>query len=42
MKPGEERLCGECESQLTMLEDMPDTCVLCELGKGFQCARHAS
>ena len=39
MKPGEERLCGQCESQLSMTENIPDTCVLCELGKGFQCTR---
>ena len=41
MKPGEERLCGECASQLTMSADMGDTCVFCDLGKGFQCGRHA-
>jgi NADH dehydrogenase/NADH:ubiquinone oxidoreductase subunit G len=41
MKPGEERLCGQCESQLTMNERFNDTCVQCELGKGFQCTRHA-
>jgi NADH dehydrogenase/NADH:ubiquinone oxidoreductase subunit G len=38
MKPGEEHLCGGCESQLTMNERFPDTCVNCELGKGFHCA----
>ena len=41
MKPGEERLCGKCESKLTMAETMPGACVWCELGKGFQCARYA-
>ena len=41
MKPGEERLCGKCESKLTMSETMPGACVWCELGKGFQCARYA-
>jgi len=40
MKPGEEYLCGGCESQLSMNVAMPDTCVFCELGKGFQCSRH--
>lgn len=39
MKSGEERLCAQCESQLTMAENIPDTCVMCELGKGFQCSR---
>jgi len=39
MKPGEEYLCGQCESQLTMNADFPDTCVFCDLGKGFQCER---
>jgi bidirectional [NiFe] hydrogenase diaphorase subunit len=41
MKPGQERLCGRCESQLSMSENLPGACVRCELGKGFQCARHA-
>jgi len=40
MKPGEERLCGQCESQLLTTLEMPDTCVLCDLGRGFACARH--
>jgi len=35
----EPRICGLCESQLTMVENIPDTCVWCELGRGFQCAR---
>jgi NADH dehydrogenase/NADH:ubiquinone oxidoreductase subunit G len=38
-RPGEERLCGQCASQLTMAENLPDTCVACELGKGFHCSR---
>ncbi len=37
MKPGEERLCGLCESQLSMNQDFADTCVQCELGNGFRC-----
>jgi bidirectional [NiFe] hydrogenase diaphorase subunit len=39
MKPGEEYFCGQCESQLSMNADFPDTCVYCDLGKGFQCER---
>jgi len=39
MKPGEEYLCGKCRSQLTMNEESPATCVQCDLGKGFGCAR---
>jgi len=41
MKPGEERLCGKCESQLSMAQQMPDSCVWCKLGEGFQCGRYA-
>jgi len=40
MKPGEEQLCGYCESQLLITEETKDTCMWCELGKGFQCSRH--
>ena len=39
MKPGEEYFCGKCESQLSMNEDFSDTCVQCNLGKGFGCTR---
>jgi len=42
MKPGEEHLCGQCESQLSMTRDIEDTCVMCDLGKGFQCTRHTA
>lgn len=42
MAPGEERLCGKCESQLLIAESAPDSCIWCELGVGFGCARHAS
>jgi len=42
MEPGRERLCGTCEPQLSMVELMPGTCIHCELGRGFQCARHAT
>jgi len=41
MKPGEESLCGRCESQLSMTLKMPDHCVQCDLGKGFRCVRAA-
>lgn len=40
MKTGEEYLCGKCESQLSMAEGTSDTCMWCELGKGFQCGRY--
>ena len=41
MTSGEEYLCALCASQVSMAENIPDTCVLCDLGKGFQCARQA-
>ena len=37
MEPGEERLCGECESQLSFADELPGHCVWCELGENFQC-----
>jgi hypothetical protein len=40
MKKGEERLCNACEGQLTMSQSFTDSCVWCELGKGFGCTRH--
>lgn len=41
MKPGEEKLCGNCESQLMMAEEMPPgSCVWCKLGEGFGCGRY--
>jgi len=40
MKKGQEYLCGKCESQLSMAEEAPDTCVWCRLGEGFNCIRH--
>jgi len=40
MKSGEERLCGECESQMLLANEYPDSCVWCELGEGFQCGRY--
>jgi len=41
MKPGEERLCGNCESQLMIAEPTPDHCVWCKLGESFGCGRYA-
>ncbi len=41
MKPGEERLCGNCESQLMTNEQAPGSCVWCKLGEGFGCGRYA-
>lgn len=40
MKPGEERLCGICESQILIAEMFPGSCVSCTLGKSFRCANH--
>ena len=40
MKPGEERLCGQCESQLLTNEQAPGGCVWCKLGEGFGCGRY--
>ena len=42
MKPGEERLCGQCESQLIIADQTPGSCVWCKLGEGFGCARYAA
>ncbi len=39
MKKGEEFVCGQCESQLSMAEDVDDSCVWCRLGDGFGCTR---
>jgi len=39
MKEGKEALCGLCEAQLSMTIGIPDTCVDCRLGEGFQCVR---
>jgi NADH dehydrogenase/NADH:ubiquinone oxidoreductase subunit G len=40
MKPGEERLCGQCESQLMIADETPGSCVWCKLGEGFGCGRY--
>jgi len=42
IKDGEEYLCGQCESQLSMSLNIEDTCMWCTLGEGFQCARWAA
>jgi bidirectional [NiFe] hydrogenase diaphorase subunit len=39
MAEGQEYLCGKCASQLSMTARMPDSCVWCELGKGYGCVR---
>lgn len=39
MKPGKERLCGNCESQLILAEEAGG-CVWCKLGEGFGCGRY--
>lgn len=41
MKPGEEHLCGQCESQLMIADQNPGSCVWCKLGEGFACGRYA-
>jgi NAD-dependent dihydropyrimidine dehydrogenase PreA subunit len=40
MKPGEERLCGGCESQLIVTEKFPASCSWCRLGEGIGCGRY--
>jgi bidirectional [NiFe] hydrogenase diaphorase subunit len=40
MKLGEERLCGNCESQLMISEKTPGGCTWCKLGEGFGCGRY--
>jgi len=40
MKPGEEYLCGKCDSQLLISEDAPGGCTWCQLGESF-CGRYA-
>ncbi len=39
MKKGEEGLCGLCEAQMSMAEEVPGTCIDCRLGQGFDCIR---
>ena len=40
IKPGEEYLCGNCESKMSFAEETPGFCVSCDLGEGFQCERN--
>lgn len=40
MKDGQEYLCAKCESQLIVANAVPDQCIWCELGEGFQCSRY--
>jgi len=40
MKLGEERLCGQCESQLIIADETVGSCVWCKLGEGFGCGRY--
>jgi bidirectional [NiFe] hydrogenase diaphorase subunit len=40
MKPGEEYLCGKCESQLMIADETPGSCTWCKLGEGFGCGRY--
>ncbi|UCF31161.1 MAG: (2Fe-2S)-binding protein [bacterium] len=40
MKPGEEYLCGKCESVTQTPQYSVGDCIRCDLGKGFDCVRH--
>jgi bidirectional [NiFe] hydrogenase diaphorase subunit len=40
MKPGQEKLCNNCESQLMTNEKSPNSCVWCRLGEGIGCGRY--
>lgn len=40
MKSGEEYLCGKCEAQLMISEDMPGNCTWCKLGESIACGRY--
>jgi len=42
MHPGEERLCGNCESKLPDCEEATGLCSACAFGEGFQCERALS
>ncbi len=39
MMPGEERLCGNCESKMFTEESTEGRCIACYVGEGFQCER---
>ena len=42
MKPGQEYLCLQCESQLAISDNSPGSCTWCMLGEGFGCGRYVS
>jgi NADH dehydrogenase/NADH:ubiquinone oxidoreductase subunit G len=42
MHPGEERLCGNCESKMFTEEANQGYCMACYMGDGFQCERSLS
>ena len=39
MHPGEERLCGNCESKMLVPEAQLGNCIACYMGEGIQCER---
>jgi len=41
MKPGEEYLCGKCESTMNQPQFTVGSCIKCDMGEGFDCVRHA-
>ncbi len=40
IKPGDEYLCGQCESQLILADEIPGSCTWCKLGENFGCGRY--
>ncbi len=40
MKPGEEYLCGRCESTVSPPQYAAGVCTRCDMGKGFDCVQH--
>jgi bidirectional [NiFe] hydrogenase diaphorase subunit len=40
MKPGQERFCGNCGSQLMITDNTPGSCSWCKLGQSFACGRY--
>lgn len=41
MKPGEEYLCGRCESTVNPPQYAVGSCTRCDMGEGFSCEGHA-
>ena len=39
MAPGEERLCGNCESKMLTQAATQGHCIACYMGEGIQCER---